>query len=228
MEAIILAGGLGTRLRSVVADRPKPLALVAGMPFLTHLLHYLKRQGVKRVILSVGFQHELIQAEYGDAFAGVSIVYSVESEPLGTGGAVQQAMQFATEQDVFLLNGDTLFEVELTQLLEKHRAFDADVTIALKSMRHFSRYGTVVTNGRRVLRFEEPVPRDVGEINGGVYVLCKDLLARHELPNKFSFESDYLRVFAGQDRMFAETFDRYFIDIGIPDDYARAQHEFPR
>lgn len=227
MEAILLAGGLGTRLRSVVSDTPKPMALIGDKPFLWYMLNHLSAQGITRVILSVGYLHEQITAYFGTAFAGMELAYAVEDEPLGTGGAILQALKMARQADVFLFNGDTFFQVELSELLAKHHEQNADLTMALKRMVDFDRYGTVVTEGERVVKFEEKKRQDVGLINGGVYVMKRDIFAGHEMPERFSFEGEFLEPSCLQLQLVAFLFDGYFIDIGIPEDYARAQKELP-
>ena len=232
IPAIVLAGGLGTRLRSVISDLPKPMAPVCGQPFLHYLFLYLHRQGITDVILSVGYRHEAIKDFFGEKYNRINITYSVESEPLGTGGGIVQAMSLI-DSDAFVLNGDTFFDIDMSQLLDFHHSSKADISLALKRMTDFDRYGTVeVGNCDRVLQFHEKQHRSEGLINGGVYVLNKDIFRKVEaieeieLPQKFSFERDILEKHIIHMHYHALEFDNYFIDIGIPEDYQKAQEDF--
>ena len=231
MECIILAGGLGTRLRGVIGAAPKCMAPVAGKPFLHHLLRYLEDQGLGRVILSLGYMHEVVLAwlaENGASFS-LTIDHVVETEPLGTGGGIALAMQEAVSGDVLVCNGDTMFLVDLQELSRFHRAHQAVATIALKMMRDFDRYGVVITDAeQRVISFEEKRARDRGLINGGIYVINKEYLAGRQLPERFSFEQDFLEGIVTDRRCYGLESDGYFIDIGVPQDYEQAQIDFPK
>lgn len=233
MEVIILAGGLGTRLRSEVKDVPKCMAPVAGKPFLWYLLKDLKKYPeVKRVILSVGYLREVIfewiptvKEEFPFEFD-----YAIEEEPLGTGGGIRLATAKVSEAEAIILNGDTYFAVDLNEMVAKHKTNKASLlTIALKPMKDFDRYGTVTTdeNGR-VLKFNEKQPCKEGEINGGVYVLSKDNSIFEGQPKKFSFETAVMQEKCGETGcLFGVVQNGYFIDIGIPEDYHKADREFP-
>ncbi|BAU26507.1 D-glycero-alpha-D-manno-heptose 1-phosphate guanylyltransferase [Aneurinibacillus soli] len=225
MEAIVLAGGLGTRLRSVISDVPKPMAPIDDKPFLHYILHYLAKQGINRVILSTGYKHEVIEAYFGYEYCGMSIVYSVEDEPLGTGGAIKRALEKVTEQDAFIMNGDTFFAVDLQGMIRFHQVHGADITIALKRMEDFSRYGAVMVENGRVRSFQEKGYHSSGNINGGIYIINKQCLEIESLPNTFSFESDVLEKFIMKKEMYGFISEGYFIDIGIPEDYEKAQGE---
>ena len=196
IPAIVLAGGLGTRLRSVISDMPKPMAPVCGKPFLHYIFQYLQKQGITDVILSVGYKSGMIQDFFGVKYYDINIRYAAENEPLGTGGGIAQAMTMI-DSDAFVLNGDTFFDVDLSDLYSFYQKSHSDIALALRRMYHFDRYGTVeIGNQDRVLQFHEKQYRTEGLINGGVYVLSKNLFRKIEeieetpLPQKFSFEKD--------------------------------------
>lgn len=228
MEAIILAGGLGTRLRSVVPDLPKPMAPIGNRPFLSYIFDYLHKQGVSRVILSTGYKHEVIEAYFGNQYKDISIYYSIENQPLGTGGAIKQALDLTCENEVFILNGDTFFHVNLKQLANHHRKLNSDLTLTLKPMENFDRYGVVITSGNRVVQFEEKKYVEKGNINGGVYLAHRSLFNNVNLPDKFSFETDFMEKYLQRFSFNAFLSEGYFIDIGIPEDYEKAQMEMPK
>jgi len=230
MEVIILAGGLGTRLRSVVSEVPKCMAPVAGKPFLWYLLKYLTRfDQVDRVILSVGYLREVIFKwidEVKDEFP-FEFDYAIEEEPLGTGGGIKLALFKANDERVFVLNGDTLFDVDLMQLYDAHVIGKKSITLALKPMRKFKRYGTVnmepITG--TILSFNEKQYCEEGLINGGVYVISKNASIFEGLEKKFSFETAVLEPQCARRQLLGVVQDGYFIDIGVPEDYQRAQIE---
>lgn len=226
MEAIVLAGGFGTRLKHIVSDVPKPMAPVCGQPFLRYILDDLAKKGVGRVILAVGYKKECIEDHFGGGYAGMELVYSPEDTPLLTGGAIKRAMGLCREERVFIVNGDTFFDVDLPAMARAHAATGARLTIATKRMHDFDRYGAVETDASgRILAFREKCFRKEGDINGGVYLAEKaDLLAVPE--ETFSFETAYMERRVGEGFMFAFPSAGYFIDIGIPEDYARAQEDF--
>ncbi|EAK9944551.1 D-glycero-D-manno-heptose 1-phosphate guanosyltransferase [Campylobacter lari] len=214
MQAIVLAGGLGTRLKSVVQDFPKPMAPINGKPFLAFVLEYLKKQGIAEVILSVSYKYKLIQEYFKDEFDGMKIRYNIEKELLGTGGAIKDALKFIQNQ-VYVLNGDTLFDIDLKKLVLN----DSKICIALKQMQNFDRYGTVNVDDQGIVTsFEEKVFKKRGLINGGIYLLKKDVFDEFDLEKKFSFE-EFLQSNYNALKIQAQIFDGYFIDIGIPQDY---------
>lgn len=226
MESIILAGGLGTRLRSVIPELPKPMAPVAGRPFLWHLLSHLSKYNIHRVILSVGYKYELIQEYFGSRFGNIKIDYAVEEEPMGTGGGIRLALEKAKEDRIFIVNGDTFFAVDFNQLDAFHSSRLADLTMTLKPLRNFDRYGNVLTVNTRVIGFEEKRFASSGNINGGVYILNTQLFNQLDLGKKFSFETDFIEKYVSRLNFQAYISDTYFIDIGVPEDYQRAQSGF--
>lgn len=226
MEAIVLAGGMGTRLQSVVSHVPKPMADINGKPFLEYLLKYLSDSGITKVVLSVGYKSDVIFKHFGSRFANLQIAYAEEHEPLGTGGAVVQSLNYVNDSDVFLLNGDTFFALDLQQLYQVHQTQHNDVTLALKPMKHFDRYGAVTLIEGKVWAFEEKRSIEQGLINGGVYVLKTSIMDVKKLPTVFSFESDFLEKELRDLQVGAHITDAYFIDIGIPEDYEKAQRDF--
>jgi D-glycero-alpha-D-manno-heptose 1-phosphate guanylyltransferase len=225
MEAIILAGGFGTRLKSVVTDVPKPMAPINGQPFLALLLSYLEQQEFEKVVLSVGYRYEVITAYFKERFRNIKVSYSIEQEPLGTGGAIKKALGILDSEFVFVLNGDTFLEMDFCAMLHTHRESHADVTLALKEVSDVTRYGHVLMEGQRILAFQEKGATGRGFINGGVYLLSSNLFDRFDLPDTFSFEKDFLYPRCGELLLHGFSADGYFIDIGVPEDYLRAQSE---
>lgn len=185
MEAIILAGGKGTRLQAVVSDVPKPLAPIQGTPFLNFLLKYLKNQGVSRVVLSVGYLKEKIYEIYSHGFEGIELDFCEETEPLGTGGAVVAALEKTQADHVWILNGDTFFDVQLDKMKQFHEQHQSEFTLALKPMSDLSRYGNVkLSENYKILSFEEKgAPRNgvnnPGLINGGIYLINRDVIKKY-------------------------------------------------
>lgn len=228
MQAIILAGGFGTRLQAVVKDVPKPMADISSKPFLAYLLSNLQSRGIKKLVISVGYLKEKIIEYFGDSYLGMKIDYALESKPLGTGGAIINSLKFVDEnQPVIVLNGDSFLQVNYQKLVDIHKQ---NLTIVLRKMDDCSRYGRVVFDENLVIRsFEEKsAEKKSGFINGGIYVLDPGILKKFSLPEKFSFETDFLMKYLPELEPQAFTTDGYFIDIGIPDDYFKAQNELPR
>jgi len=285
-EAIILAGGFGTRLQKVVQDIPKPMADINGSPFLATLFNYLIKHGIEKVILSVGYKHEMIRSYFSNRYlpaprlrqaglpadlsrtegrgalaqagGSLKIIYAVEDTPLGTGGGIKKAAGISESNPVFVLNGDSFFGVDLQKLEQYHIAKKCDLTIALKPMQQIERYGSVKINKQnRIIGFKEKsacvdpglpgtagrqylestndeirtssfvlrTSKDFGYINGGIYVLNKDIFDTINLPSKFSFETDLLEKFYESYQFYGLPFDEYFVDIGIPEDYEKAKKD---
>ena len=228
-ECVILVGGQGTRLRSVVQDIPKPMAGINGKPFLEYLLSFLNAQGCKRVVLSVGYKYEVIEQYFGNQYLNLKIDYAVEKEPLGTGGGIKNSLSFITQNDFFLLNGDSFFDVNLSQLSEFHTFNKSLVTLSVKEMHHVDRYGTLSIEDGKIVSFNEKQPIEKGFINTGVYVVSKSVFEKAYIPQeKFSFEKDILEENVSKLPFYAFQSDGYFIDIGIPEDYRKAQEDFKK
>jgi len=225
MEAIVLAGGFGTRLASRLQGLPKPMAPVAGRPFLEILLTQLRRSGCARVLLSVGYQHQVIQEHFGAAFDGMKVDYVVENAPLGTGGAIRLALAQAKEESVLVLNGDTFLDADYAAMMRFHADEGAEVTLAVVHRDDVNRYGRVTLEGRCVVGFEEKGRIGSGFISAGTYVLAHNLAWPPALPEKFSIERDFFAPEVASLRPAAYEVDGYFLDIGIPEDYDHAQTE---
>lgn len=225
MQAILLCGGMGTRLRSVVSDRPKPMADICGKPFLQYLLEMLRDKGITEVIFALGYMGEMIEEYFQDGSAfGLKISYSYEEEPLGTGGAIRNALPKILEQEVLVLNADTYFPMDYQGLLRFHQENDGDFSLATRAVPDISRYGAVRRDAAgRILAWNEKLEDGgqplAGEINGGIYVMKKSLIA--EIPEgKQSLEQDYIPKWLSEGkRIFGLPFHGYFMDIGIPKDY---------
>lgn len=225
-EAIILAGGFGTRLRGIVDDVPKPLAPVAGRPFLAWLLDRVGATGIRRCILATGYLGDRIEARIGPDWQGMDIAYSREPAPLGTGGAIRLAARQLRGDGVHVFNGDTWLEFDPPGLEAAARTAGTPLAIALARVDDVGRYGAVDIVRGRVGGFREKGEAGPGWINAGCYFLGADALAALPARDAFSFEQDVLqpRVQAGAVAAFTETAG--FIDIGVPEDYARAQARF--
>ena len=226
MEAVILAGGFGTRLSHIVSDVPKPMAPVSSKPFLQYLLDDIISKGVTRIILAVGYKSEVIEDYFGTSYGGAELIYSLEDKPLFTGGAIKKALQECTEENVFVFNGDTFFDVDLINMQKQHLATNAVLTVSTKAMSNFDRYGTVECDSNlHITGFIEKKPSVKGDINGGVYLVNKTAVD-FITAEKFSFETEYMEKFVNEKDFFAFSSIGYFIDIGIPEDYEKAQIDF--
>ena len=225
-EAIILAGGQGTRLNDTVPGIPKTLAPVCGKPFLYYIIRYFISQGIQRFIFALGKQHDIIETFLLREFPALPKVILAEEEQLGTGGAIKNALGSSRENTVAVINGDTLYKVNLGPMSAFHHMCGAECTIALKPMKAFNRYGAVELNkDYSIASFLEKKYCEQGLINGGVYLLNKRLFLLNDLPDRFSFEDDYLGKPFVDKRFYGVKQDGYFIDIGTPEDFQRAQFE---
>lgn len=225
MEAIVLAGGFGTRLSHIVSDVPKPMAPVYGQPFLKYIFKYLSKNGVKHIILAVGYKADAIQKYFGDNYQGINITYSIEDTPLGTGGAIKKALDCCEEENVFIINGDTYFDVDLKKMKIFHNDKSSYLSIAVKPMSNFERYGAVVIEKDMIKKFAEKKPTIEGKINGGIYLINSKIMSSIG-QKSFSFEKVILE--RGLVEIYAFESNGYFIDIGVPEDYYRAQVDFEK
>jgi len=225
MEAIVLAGGFGTRLASVIHGTPKVLAPVGKQPFLELLLRKLRQKGMRRVILSVGYLASMIQEHFGDEFEGLELAYAVEEEPLGTGGAALNALTMAHSGTVFVLNGDTFVDLDYAAMLARHIDLGTEISLAVADVADCTRYGRILVREDRVVGFAEKGQPGPGQISAGVYAMNRELFAAYPMPAAFSLEKDFFVPYIERLRPLAFATSGYFIDIGIPEDLARAQSE---
>lgn len=227
-EAIVLAGGFGTRLQKVVNEVPKPMAPVCNKPFLSYVLDYLIRYKYTHVVLATGYLHEKIEDYFGNNYNGLAVSYAQETTPLGTGGAILNALQYCKSEQVTVLNGDTLFCIDFSDLEKTFTAHTSPLTIVLRLVDDTSRYGSVtISHEGQIVRFtEKTATSGSGYINGGIYQLHKSLFAGFTVGQTFSFEKDIMEHYYQQLSFYAFPVDAYFIDIGIPEDYYKAQQDF--
>ncbi len=228
-EAIILAGGFGTRLQSVVNDVPKPMAPINNIPFLNYVFDYLKFYQIEHVVLSTGYLAEKILDYYKEEFNGIKISYTKEETRLGTGGGIRLAMTKCTTTDVLVLNGDSFFDVDINIHYSNHVLKQANCTLALRKVDNAARYGTIQLgdlNAIDAFKEKDSVERE-GLINGGVYILNREIyLSKTEVNSAFSIEKDFYEKRIKELTIFGFEYNGYFIDIGIPEDYKKAQDEF--
>tara|TARA_Y100000389_G_scaffold115772_2_gene112941 strand:- start:11758 stop:12960 length:1203 start_codon:yes stop_codon:yes gene_type:complete len=231
MQAIILAGGFGTRLQKTVKNIPKPMAPIENKPFLFYLLSYLKSQCFTDIVISVHYLKEQIEQYLGNNFLGLNIKYAIEEEPLGTGGAILNSLQYIDQnKPLVILNGDTFLEINYQKLVKFYNDNSSDFTIALREIEDSSRYGSVeIDNSNLITNFaEKNIQKNSIYINGGVYILNSQIFSNYNLAKKFSFEQDFLCKYRESIRPYGFVSKDYFIDIGVPKDYQKAQSEIPK
>jgi D-glycero-alpha-D-manno-heptose 1-phosphate guanylyltransferase len=226
-EAIILAGGFGTRLKHIVNDLPKPMAHINGTPFLSYLMKKLSDTGISHIVLSTGYLHEKIESFYKDSFNGVKISYARETDPLGTGGAIMFALEKTTSDSILVLNGDTLFDIDFEYFDTFYQSKETSLAVALRIEKDVSRYGSVsISETGKITAFtEKSQAKGAGLINGGIYLLKKNWIKNLRLQKTFSFEKEILEKLYHENEFYGLPFNDFFIDIGIPEDYERAQQE---
>jgi len=227
-EAVILAGGLGSRLKEVVSDVPKVMAPVNGRPFLEYILDYLGWNLVNHVVLSVGYKYEIIQKHFGNRYKDIELDYAIEGSPLGTGGGIQKAFDQIKGYRAYVFNGDTLFFVDLERLTNFHLSKQTLFTLVLRNVDDTSRYGAVSRNEYGLISnfCEKGEHSGEGLINGGVYLIEKKFFDQYPFPEKFSLEKDCFEKLVSTRIFYGIICKQYFIDIGVPEDYKTAQDEF--
>ena len=227
MDAIILAGGKGTRLRSLVSDRPKPMAEVCGKPFLFYILNEIIKNKIDKIIISVGYKKDSIINYFGDSFKGVPIVYSIEDSPLLTGGAIKKALCCVDGSDFFVLNGDSFTSIPFIDLINLKKQKSTSLVIAANFVSNSNRYGLIDFNKQcRIISFREKSPVSIeGYINSGIYLMDKNIFLNYG-NSVFSFENDFLPSYVKSNPSFVHLSHDFFIDIGVPSDYLLAQRIF--
>lgn len=221
-EAIILAGGRGTRLGSITEATPKPLIPVAGRPFLFHVLDYLVSQGITHVVLAIGYladEFKVIPPNY----RGIRVTHAAEPCALGTGGGIAYAMNHINSAECFVFNGDTYFPADLADVAGTHERQNADLSMVLRAVPDITRYGSVLIDGEKVTALREKLFSGPGLINGGIYLLNRRIFSENELPEEFSLEQLLLPKLVSRGTVAGVESAAYFIDIGIPADLETAQ-----
>jgi len=223
---LILSGGMGTRLRDTIPDMPKVMAPIAGIPFIYYLIKNLEKKGITHFVFLLGYKHEIISNYLNAEFAHINKTYVVEDSPLGTGGAIHNGLKYCKKDQVAIANGDTYFDVDTIQMELLHSNMRSDCTLSLKPMKNYDRYGSVLfDNNFLVTDFIEKKQTEEGYINGGFYLLNKNSFLKYSLGNIFSFEKDFLENKILYKKLYVTIHEAYFIDIGIPLDYSKAQYE---
>ena len=230
MQAVLLAGGLGTRLRSVVADRPKPMALIGDKPFMEYVVRELKNHGITEIVFAVGYKGSMVEEYFGDGERlGIKVSYAYEETLLGTAGAIKNAGRLVTDERFFVLNADTFYQIQYDRLVKMSQEKNLDMALVLREVPDVSRYGRAVLEGDRLTAFDEKTEgTSPGTINGGVYYMKRALL--DEIPEgKVSLENDMIPRWLGEEkRLGGFVNDGYFIDIGIPEAYYQFQEDVRR
>lgn len=225
-QVVVLVGGLGTRLRGVVSDGPKPLAPVAGRPFLAWVLDQLATCGMRRIVLATGYMAGKVEEAIGQRWRGMSVEYSVENRPLGTGGALRNALPLLANNGAHVVNGDTFLRYSPQSLEDMTRRLGLAAGIALAHVPDAGRYGAVEVHAGRVTAFHEKGRKGAGDINAGCYFFTEAALQAMPSSERFSLEHDVLQEFSAAGNIAAFTQTSGFIDIGVPEDYRRAQRCF--
>ena len=224
-EAIILAGGLGTRLAKTVSDRQKVMAPAGGRPFLAYVLEDLAKKGFSSVVLAVSYHHDQIKEYFGNKYKNLRLLYSIEDIPLGTGGAIKKALTLCENTDVTVINGDTFFDIDFDSLYDFYKNTESSVVLAAKEMPDCTRHSTLeIAENGKITEFFEKKPQKKGFINGGIYIVNKNIFFNFP-DTRFSFEKDILEKMT--QGLYAKKCSGYFIDMGIPEAYFRANTEIP-
>ena len=228
MEAVLLAGGLGTRLRSVVSDRPKPMALIEGHPFMEYVTRELVKNGVTDIVFAVGYKGSMVEEHFGNGEGfGFRASYAYEETLLGTAGAIKNAAPFLKGGSFYVLNADTFYQIDYTRLERLQKENDMEMTLVLRQVPDVSRYGRAVLDSKgRLTAFNEKTTRpDPGTINGGIYCMKRSLL--DEIPEgRVSLEQEMIPKWLKEGKALGGFVnDGYFIDIGIPEAYFQFQED---
>ncbi len=225
-KAVILAGGKGTRLASVVSDKPKPMAEITGLPFLHYIILDLKKKGIKSIVMLTGHMSEVISNFFHSEYHGVQIKYEVESEPRGTGGLIYELSR-KWQEPILLINGDTYFDIDIQALYSKSLS-TKNIILAVKQIQNSDRYGVLEIVEDKIINFKEKTWIENGYINGGIYILPPGVFDHFEMPYCFSLEKDFFEAFKSELNLIPFYSEGYFIDIGIPADYELAQSSIPK
>lgn len=226
MKAVILAGGRGTRLQSVVSDVPKPLAPINGKPFLYYLLDSLENNKFTHVTISVGYMADAIIKTCKEYNGNIQIDFAKEEVPLGTGGGIKLSLEnYKQDEYIFIFNGDTFLNIDYEKMYEFAEVNNADIVISGKNMKNCERYGFLSIENNKIIGFNSKGISQEGTINGGIYLIKPKILQNFKLEEVFSFEKDFLEVYCTTNELLVFQTDGYFIDIGIPEDYEKACRE---
>jgi len=226
-QAIILAGGFGTRLRTILPDLPKPLAPVHGVPFIHYVLRWLEQNGVARIIACTGHLAEKMEAGFRSYGGRLQMTFQREDSPLGTGGAIYRALHEAGAGSAFALNGDTYFPADLHHFQAEARRLGGPFAVALRRLPDVSRYGAVDVDSGRILAMNEKGRQGPGLVNAGLYLLPGDLWRRFPMPDVFSWETDFLQPRAALLGPAGIALDAPFLDIGTPESYRETDTVLP-
>ena len=222
MEAIILAGGFGKRLKSKIKDIPKPMAPINSRPFLVYIMEKLLNYGFDHIVISLGYKGEVISDYFGDNYFGIRISYVQETYPLGTGGAIKLALTKSKEDHLFIINGDTYFDIDYLQI-ERFWQLHNKPIIITTNVSDSSRYGALTVDKKFITSFQEKGCNLSGIINSGYYLFPVNLFDNIKLNKSFSLEEEFLKKYIMREKIMFFSADGLFIDIGIPEDYDIAQ-----
>ena len=222
MEAIILAGGFGKRLRSKIKDIPKPMAPINNKPFLFYIMENLLNYGFDHIIISIGYKGEVISDYFGDNYFGIDISYVKEEHPLGTGGAIKLALKKSKEDHLFIINGDTYFDIDFLKVERFWKLHNKPIIITT-NVSDSSRYGALTVDKEFITSFQEKGYNLSSIINAGYYLFPVNLFDSFKLKKSFSLEEEFLKKYIEREKIMFFPADGLFIDIGIPEDYDLAQ-----
>jgi len=224
-DVIILSGGFGLRLRGVISDTPKPMAPIGGRPFMELLLRQLKRHGFSRVVLSVGYKNEVIRSHFGEEAFGLKLSYSIESSPLGTGGALREAANHVTTEAVLVMNGDSYADVDLGFLVQRHDQVGAEATVVVIPETRSDAGSVVLDRNGQIKAFaEKHIIPDSRYLSAGIYMLSRNLLSTIPTAVKISLEEQvFPQWLAAGKSIMAFVFEGECLDIGTPERYQKAQ-----